>query len=72
MPDPVDIAGDYIAKEEAARKAAHLAKMANRPAVSAILCEDCWEKIPENRRLMSKGCTRCISCETEFEREGKS
>lgn len=72
MPDPADIAGDYIAAAEKARNRAFHAKMANRPAVSAAECEDCGERIPENRRRMSKGCTRCISCETEFDREGKS
>ena len=65
MADEADLAGDQIAKDEEARMAAHRAKMANRPKVSAKICEDCGEMIPEQRRKLAKGCTRCTSCQRD-------
>jgi len=32
------------------------------------ICIDCDEPIPEARRRAVPGATRCISCQTEFER----
>jgi phage/conjugal plasmid C-4 type zinc finger TraR family protein len=32
------------------------------------ICIDCDEPIPEARRRAVPGCTRCINCQTEFER----
>ena len=31
-------------------------------------CDDCGEDIPETRRVAVQGCTRCIHCQTLFER----
>jgi phage/conjugal plasmid C-4 type zinc finger TraR family protein len=30
-------------------------------------CEDCGEEIPQMRREMIQGCTRCASCQGDFE-----
>ncbi|WP_443091370.1 TraR/DksA family transcriptional regulator [Basfia succiniciproducens] len=30
-------------------------------------CQDCGEPIPEQRRKMVHGCTRCISCQQDYE-----
>lgn len=35
------------------------------------LCEGCGEEIPDARRKAVPGCTRCVSCQTEAEREKK-
>jgi len=31
------------------------------------ICLDCGEPIPEARRKAVPGCTRCVTCQTEFE-----
>jgi phage/conjugal plasmid C-4 type zinc finger TraR family protein len=31
-------------------------------------CEDCGDSIPRARRKAVPGCTRCVSCQAEFER----
>ncbi len=31
-------------------------------------CKACEEEIPEARRKAMPGCSRCVACETEFER----
>ncbi|WP_424406500.1 TraR/DksA C4-type zinc finger protein [Pasteurella sp. PK-2025] len=36
---------------------------------SAFFCEDCGEKIPEQRRLTIIGVCRCVSCQTIFEKK---
>jgi phage/conjugal plasmid C-4 type zinc finger TraR family protein len=35
---------------------------------SAIECADCGEDIPDERREAVAGCTRCVDCQTKFER----
>lgn len=35
---------------------------------SAEECEQCGDLIPEKRRKAAPGCTRCIGCQTAFER----
>lgn len=32
-------------------------------AVSSLYCEDCNAPIPEKRRLMIQGVTRCVTCQ---------
>lgn len=32
-------------------------------------CEDCGDDIPKERQLAVAGCTRCIHCQTIFERQ---
>ena len=43
-----------------------LEKQAAQPSLEE--CEDCGEEIPEERRTLVKGCTRCIYCQGLFER----
>ncbi len=38
---------------------------------SAKECEDCGEAIPEPRRMAAKGCTRCMQCQSVYERMRK-
>lgn len=33
-------------------------------------CVECGAPIPEKRRKYIPGCTRCVHCQTEFEKEG--
>ena len=35
---------------------------------SLVDCEDCGEAIAEERRVAVQGCTRCIYCQSAFER----
>lgn len=53
-----------VAKVQAA-----LAKQRLLPSLEE--CEDCGEDIPEQRRTLMKGCTRCIYCQELFERKQK-
>ncbi|MGM0936288.1 MAG: TraR/DksA family transcriptional regulator [Pseudomonadota bacterium] len=39
--------------------------------VSAFTCEECGCPIPEQRRIASIGCVRCIDCQTIFELKDK-
>ena len=36
---------------------------------SADECEDCGDEIPENRKIAVPGCSRCIHCQSVFERK---
>jgi phage/conjugal plasmid C-4 type zinc finger TraR family protein len=68
--DDVDRAQE---REEHQREEA-LAKMhkrAQEAGVSYSHCEDCGDPIPELRRQIVKGCTRCVLCEELTERQGK-
>lgn len=65
--DPVDIAQ---AHEEELRQDA-LAAQARRTLVggdSALVCEDCWEPIPDARRKALPGVQTCIDCQQARER----
>lgn len=45
--------------------------LASRPAlpvgVSPLVCDDCGEPIPEDRRLALPGCRMCVSCQQDAE-----
>lgn len=34
---------------------------------SELYCEDCDIEIPLQRRLIAKGCTRCVSCQSKHD-----
>ena len=72
MIDPRDegeVAQEYQAKLNAAAIATHRAKMtSNISAPSLEICEDCEEKIPAERRKKQPGCTRCVACQSLYER----
>jgi phage/conjugal plasmid C-4 type zinc finger TraR family protein len=53
-----------VAKVQAA-----LAKQRLLPSLEE--CEDCGEEIPEQRRTLVLGCTRCIYCQELTERRMK-
>ena len=36
--------------------------------ISATECEDCGAAIPAARQAAAQGCTRCICCQTHFEK----
>ena len=46
--------------------AAVQARMPTGPSLDE--CEDCGEEIPENRKIAVPGCSRCIHCQSVFER----
>ena len=46
-----------------------LAEQAARESLSE--CEDCGEVIPEARRTLVPGCTRCIHCQETWEHHRK-
>lgn len=57
--------------EEMAREIA-LKKHRTFKAVSRVYCEDCDAPIPEKRRQMIQGVTRCVTCqELEEKRQRK-
>lgn len=65
MSDQIDEAVAFSeAEREAliARAAGHIAQ------AGAIHCEDCDIEIPEARRAAAPFATRCIHCQTKFER----
>lgn len=67
--DEGDVAQDYQTKLNAAGVEDHRARMANQMATpSLMLCKDCEEKIPEERRKKQPGCTRCVACQSLHER----
>jgi phage/conjugal plasmid C-4 type zinc finger TraR family protein len=43
-----------------------LAKQRLQPSLEE--CEDCGEEIPQQRREIALGCTRCIHCQGLYER----
>ena len=38
---------------------------------AAAECEECGDPIPEKRRQVAPGCTRCIGCQHHYERKLK-
>ena len=40
--------------------------------VSLFICLDCGSTIPEKRRIAVPGCTLCIQCQEETERENRN
>ncbi|XLP78563.1 TraR/DksA C4-type zinc finger protein [Mannheimia haemolytica] len=69
MSDQIDRANELAEKPE--RR--HLQKFCKiRPLAPAFLSvRDCGEPIPEKRREMVIGCTRCIECQTIYEHKQK-
>ena len=59
----LDITRSQSAVERVQRE---LAQQRSQPSLEH--CEDCGEEIPQQRREISRGCTRCIHCQTLWER----
>lgn len=64
-----DIA-DLAQQREGQFLAQSLAKQAqkNTAMVSNYYCKDCGEVIPQTRREVVQGCTRCVVCQEYAER----
>lgn len=61
---------DFAQEREEQLRAEALARITVRPGKGPALwyCEDCLVAIPEPRRLAIPGCTRCVECQTRWER----
>lgn len=62
--------GDLGRRESDAQlqQALELARRQLYTGESPTECEECGERIPEARRKIMPGCTRCVACQTLFER----
>ncbi|CDL86375.1 TraR/DksA family transcriptional regulator [Xenorhabdus cabanillasii] len=68
MSDHFDRASEYAADMLERQISAHV----NRPVgVSAFSCEECEQPIPEQRRKVITGVTRCAPCQGMFELKNK-
>lgn len=67
--DECDLANDYALRDQAEALAKHRRKR-TPGAISRMQCIECGEDIPDKRRQAVPGCTRCVRCESEFERRG--
>ena len=67
--DEGEVAQDYQARLNAAAIATHRAEMTSQMAAPSLeICEDCEEEIPAERRRKQPGCTRCVACQSLYER----
>ncbi|WP_265497967.1 TraR/DksA family transcriptional regulator [Providencia rustigianii] len=63
---------DRASEHEILMREQQIKAVTNRAvSASAFVCEDCDNPIPEQRRIASVGCTRCIDCQTIFELKRK-
>ncbi|EFB71514.1 MULTISPECIES: TraR/DksA family transcriptional regulator [Providencia] len=63
---------DRASEHEMLMREQQIKAVTNRAvSTSAFECEDCDKPIPEQRRIASMGCTRCIDCQTIFELKSK-
>lgn len=67
--DEIDNAQAAQANELRRLLSAHAHALQRGEAASE--CEDCGAPIPAARRLVAPGCTRCVQCQTRFERRAK-
>jgi phage/conjugal plasmid C-4 type zinc finger TraR family protein len=61
---------DYAQERERLFLADSIRKARSRPPAgpAAERCEDCGRLIPEARRRLAPGCTRCVGCQANFEK----
>lgn len=70
MTDVYDRAQEMEQRQREQALAAQVA--ASRPLGSSLEnCDDCGQPIPEKRRQAAVGCTRCIQCQTAYEKGHK-
>lgn len=69
MSDQIDRANELAAQQIEIALAKQRAK--TTAYHSLLECEECGEPIPEKRREMVIGCTRCIDCQTIYEHKQK-
>lgn len=68
MADSIDVAQNYQAEMLARQIAAAIAKPVTP---SAFFCEDCDTEIPQARRAMLPGVSRCVTCQEVVELKNK-
>lgn len=67
----MDICEQAAELEESQRQSALTAvRHRARRGITFTQCVDCCESIPEARREVAPDCTRCITCQTTYERQG--
>ncbi|WP_047396523.1 TraR/DksA family transcriptional regulator [Chitinibacter sp. ZOR0017] len=49
-------------------KAIAIAREQVESTVTSLGCHDCGEPIPEARRNAQRHCTRCVPCQTKYEK----
>ncbi|HHQ6559113.1 TraR/DksA family transcriptional regulator [Serratia fonticola] len=67
MPDLMDL----VQQRQEETLAGQINAVRHRGGVSASICEECDQPIPEARRAAFLGVTRCVSCQTLFEQQSK-
>lgn len=63
---------DRAAEVEQLHRDAAIRRHKHQSAVSLLYCEDCGEPIPEQRRRLIQGVTRCIDCQQAHERRQRN
>lgn len=66
-----DIIDNASTLEDLQRDAALSMHRLNHSAVSATHCEECDERLSDERRKAYPGCTMCVSCQGEQEFRNK-
>lgn len=67
MPDLMDL----VQQRQQETLASQINAARHRGGVSASICEECDQPIPEARRAAFPGVIRCVSCQTLFEQQSK-
>lgn len=62
-----EIIDQASALEEMMRENAIQAHRLNHSAVSATHCEECGDKLSNERREAYPGCTMCVGCQSDME-----
>ncbi len=67
----MDLVDRASAREDEIR-AMQLAKVRAALSIgpSLLVCSDCGDEIPKERRLAVPGCKRCFDCQIDFEKRG--
>ena len=68
IPDTLDAASELTQQRIEMAVAAH---RLNHSAVSATHCEECGDRLSNERRKAYPGCTMCVSCLAEKELRNK-
>ncbi|MEJ3963088.1 TraR/DksA C4-type zinc finger protein [Citrobacter braakii] len=63
-PDTLDAASELTQQRIEMAVAAH---RLNHSAVSATHCEECGERLSNERRKAYPGCTMCVGCQSDME-----
>ena len=69
MGDVCDRANCDLEQLQRAAISHQLSKASPLAAHSFFECEACGEPIPEGRRKAMQGCTRCVRCAEQYEKE---